>query len=286
MSQPLRIPYQIWACLLLAAAGSGCRMFGPPRLSRLAPDARGPWVQPDHGLSPREMLAAVQENDARVRTLKCSASVDIKGEERASFTAYVRCERPDKLFVYAKKSLGPSLFRLWVNNDSLSVRVEKTVYQGKMDADSWPPAASAQAGAIQMLRRSFLSGIEIPDTCKPVKLPSQSGDRVLIVLPRNGIVWQTFELERCTLLVAQRSIFDGEGNEVIAIRYRRYKRFGETWFPTRIHASLDAGRLQLSLGLKKVALNEPIKQEVFQPAVKGNVILRPLRELGKPEREP
>lgn len=282
MAQPLRAPYHIPTCLLLVAAGSGCSLFGPPRLSKLAPDARGPWVLDAERMSPRKILAAVQKNDARVRALKCSASVDLRGEERASFTAYVRCERPDKLFVYAKKTLGPSLFRLWVDKQSVSVRVGKTLYQGTVNAESWPPSGRAQAGAVQMLRRSFLGAIDIPDTCKVEKLPSASHDALVLVVLRDGVVWQKFELERCTLLVAERSICDEEGKEVIAIRYRRYKRWDGTWFATEIRASLDAGRVELELGLKKVVLNGPIGPEVFRVGTKDGLELRPLRELGQP----
>jgi len=191
----------------------------------------------------------------------------------------VRCERPDKLFVYARKAIGPTLFHLWVNGQSLSIRADKTIYQGGIDDALDAGGTNPQADAIRMLNRSFLGAIDIPDTCRLIEVPSSSREMVLIALMRGTVLWQTFELERRTLLVARRSICDEKGNETIAIRYREYEPFGDVWFPTKIMADLDGGRLRLTLTMKDVKVNEAIRAKVFQVPLKRGVPVRPLSHL-------
>ena len=275
MHYALRITH--YAPISLALACTGCSLFGPPRVSELAAHYQGRLH--DEPLSPQQILAIVQTNDSRIRTLKCATGVDVRGQQKGSFGAHVRCERPDRLFVYARKSIAPALFWLWVNGKSLSIRVDKTIYQGSIDAAMNVGRTNVQADAIRMLNRSFLGTIDIPETCRLIEVPSRSHEMALIVLMRGTVMWQTFEIERRTLLVARRSICDEKGNEVIAIRYRDYERFGGLWFPTKIMADLDAGRLRLSLALRDVEINEAIKAKVFQVPFKKGVPVRPLTHL-------
>ena len=231
-------------------------------------------------MTPREMLAAVSANDARVRSLKCSASVLVADPEpKGTFGAYVRCERPEKLFVLAKKSLGPTLFRLWADGPILCVRVRDELYRGHIERDLPAAGEAGLAGLIHMLRQSLLAPIRLPEGCDVTVLPSRVHEMAFIVVRRNRVMWQTFELERHTLLLARRSICDEAGVEQMAVRYRRYERVAGLWFPTLVEADLAGSKARITLELDDLAINEPIKPRVFQQPTGDGEAAKPLAAL-------
>ena len=210
-----------------------------------------------------ELIELIQAREGEVKTIRTSLKMGFKDLEKKSSQHCLGVflfEKPDRFRVKGYPQIGPTLFEVVSDGESLWVYVPKEgrVYLSQ-DLKKGTPAADFD---FQDLRSAF-SVAEIlkpPDVSK--FLEKGEKEYILYLVKRRllGKVW----VERSEFLVTKMERFARDGSLALEVSFAEYQKINGIDFPEKVEIHNPKEKKMLTLLIQKVRLNEVIEPEVFQ----------------------
>lgn len=108
-----------------------------------------------------------------------------------------------------------------------------------------------------------------PESHKNLQQPDYRLD-VIHRGPKGWYLERKVYFNRVDLQPRRQRVFDMDGSVVSEISYDKWKQYGSLWFPSVIQIWRPAEEYQITIGLVKLTINEPLTDQQFQLAAPDN----------------
>ncbi len=210
----------------------------------------GPKPQPlPPDVTTERVLTAIREQSASIRDLSGWARVRVSGKNGdQSSTATIRYLAPERLFVTLHGPLGTELAEIGSDSDSITAYIP--YYDGyiRTGKDENPlsvllPEADIDTGRLISLLRPALPPADSLGSYR-ISLQIQGNEAELLL--RDGYSEQRFIVSGPRLFVVEESI-TVDGETVWNARRSDFREVNGVFFPRRIRAEQESGKLDLEL---------------------------------------
>ena len=210
-----------------------------------------------------ELIELIQRRESRIRTIKTSLRMGFRDLEKKSSQHCLGVfvfEKPDRFRITGYPQIGPTLFEIVSDGESLWVYIPK---EGKvyLSQDLKKEASKADFN-LQDLRSAF-SVAEVINQPDINKFLEKRGKEYILYLTKKRLLEKVW-IGRSDFLVTKIQRFDEDGSLALEISFNEYQKINRIDFPEKVRIYNPKEKRILTLLIQKVRLNEAIKPEVFQ----------------------
>ena len=210
-----------------------------------------------------ELIELIQRRENRVKTIKASLRIGFRDLEKKSSQhclGVLIFEKPDRFRIKGYPQMGPTLFEIVSDGESLWVYIPK---EGKVYlAQDKEKETSKSYFNLQDLKAAFLAS-EMINRADISKFLEKKEQNYIIYLVKKRLLEKVW-IERSNFLVTKIERFDESGSLALEVSFDEYQKVNDIDFPKEMRIYNPEEKKVLTLLIQKVRLNEAIKPEIFQ----------------------
>ena len=210
-----------------------------------------------------ELIELIQERESRIKTIKASLRMGFGDSEKKSSQHCLGVfvfEKPDKFRIKGYPQMGPTLFEIVSDGESLWVYIPK---EGKIYLSQDLKKRTSKADFNFQDLRSAFSVAEVINQPDVNKFLEKREKEYIIYLVKKRLLEKVW-IERSNFLVTKIERFDKDGSLTLEISFNEYQKINRIDFPEKVRIHNPKEKKILTMLIQKVRLNEAIKPEVFQ----------------------
>jgi hypothetical protein len=175
-------------------------------------------------------------------------SIDLEfndGKTKSNIAGSVRFEKPDKYLITLRSKTGIEFARIYLNRDSIFIldRLKHKVYRGPLKYVNRNYGFPAEILAV--IFGDFIGN------CTKVDEGENKGNIVKVKCLISGVVMR-YELDREKGKAVSASVESRLGKDVSIIRYEKYKKENNAFFPEKIVMTNDSRKLSAVFRIRKI----------------------------------
>ena len=210
-----------------------------------------------------ELIELIQKRENRIKTIKASLRMGFRDLEKKGSQHCLGVfvfEKPDRFRIKGYPQMGPTLFEIVSDGESLWVYIPK---EGKVylsqDLKKDTPETNFN---FQDLRSAF-SVAEVINQPDVNKFLEKRGKEYILYLTKKRLLGKVW-IERRDFLIIKIQRFDKDGSLALEVSFDEYQKVDGIDFPKEMRIYNPKEKRILTLLIPKVRLNEDIKLGVFQ----------------------
>jgi outer membrane lipoprotein-sorting protein len=243
--------------------------------------------QPLKTASQQDLIEYVNGQAAKIQSMQATVDIDASaGDQNGRVTdykeirGYVLARKPAMLRM---KGLLPLVrntafdmvsdgqeFKLWIppKNKFFVGLDDGDSYQPEKRLENMRPQYIYEALLIPEIGRDEIAVIEngYETVLDAKKHPVEQPNYALAVIrkgPQGWYLWRKIEFSRTDLLPRRQRIYDQQGNVATDVRYRDYKDYAGTTFPTTIEIERPREDYDIALSMVKLEINRALSDDQF-----------------------
>lgn len=221
-----------------------------------------------------ELIELIQRRESRIKTIKASLRMGFGDSEKKSSQHCLGVfvfEKPDRFRIKGYPQIGPTLFEIVSDGESLWVYIPKEgrVYLTRLrpsgfggqaqDIKKEAPKANFN---LQDLRSAF-SVAEVINQPDVNKFLEKREKKYILYFVKKRLLEKVW-IERSDFLVIKIQRFDKDGSLALEVSFDEYQKVDGIDFPKEMRIYNPKEKRIITLLIPKVRLNEDIKPGVFQ----------------------
>jgi outer membrane lipoprotein-sorting protein len=222
-----------------------------------------------------DLIGFVQGRDEKIKTVSASLRMgfkDLEKEDSRHCLGVFLFEKPDRFRIRAYPQLGPTLFEITSDGESLWIYIPKEgkVYSTRL----YPPSANGPVRNpkrpaakfdfdFRDLRSTFFVS-ELLGMPGITKYLEKKEKEYILYLTKNGRLLEKIWIERSAFLVTRIEKFGQDDSLDLEVSFEKYHRVDDIDFPLEVRISKPQEGQILTFFIQRVKLNDPMKPGVFQ----------------------
>ena len=210
-----------------------------------------------------ELIELIQKRENRIKTIKASLRMGFRDLEKKGSQHCLGVfvfEKPDRFRIKGYPQMGPTLFEIVSDGESLWVYIPK---EGKVYLSQDLKKRTSKADFNLHDLRSAFSVAEVINQPDVNKFLEKRGKEYILYLTKKRLLGKVW-IERNDFLVIKIQRFDKDGSLALEVSFDEYQKVDGIDFPKEMRIYNPKEKRILTLLIPKVRLNEDIKPEVFQ----------------------